>query len=592
MIDRFDSQGTSNGQMYQFGGGSMAKNIVVGVVVVVLAAGMYVWTYCRIQVGEEQFVPLLKKTGTDITNEMLLVGDPKMAGLEELEEPGDEEPLEVDPKIKDSDKLKGPRFQILEVGRHFRNPYYWWWPKPMAATVIPDLKVGVLVRKYGRPLPPGQVLATTADEKGILEEPLGIGRHFINTWAYKVEQHPMVKLKPGYMGVVTRLVGDPPEDPNVFVVNEGERGTQPFLLPPGTHPKYSNPYMCKVTAIDVRSQKFEMAGVYGVTFPSRYGFDIKVEGIIEWAPDIDKLPELFVKYVDETDLVQSGGINNIQRKLILPFARSYFRTIGGQHRAVDYITGDTRIKVQNQVQQRLKESCAAEGVIIRSFVIRATEPPRRIRDQYERREISKREMDRYRKEIETQIGTVILEGGEPELGPNGEPLLDERGNPKVIGATEKLGPDGKPLREGGRVAKVIEERRKDRESQRGEVRAGVVTEIRAAEQYKAVEVTRAQKELAVAKVMLEAAKDRAAKILAEGTAQAAVTVMKNKAEANAVEAKVSAFETGDRYAEYQLIKKLSPGIRKILSNTEGSFARLFERFASMGEDDDKADSGE
>ena len=568
MIDRFDSQDSGGGQAYQFDGGSVAKNIVIAVIVVLGAAGMYFWTYCRIQVGEEQFVPLLKKTGTNIANEMLLVGDPKM---------------------KDSDKLKGPRFQVLKAGRYFRNPYYWWWPKPMNATVIPDLKVGVLVRKYGKPLPPGEVLATTDDQKGILKEPLGIGRHFINTWAYEVEQHQMVKINPGHMGVVTLLVGDLPEDPNEFVMKEGERGTQPYLLPPGTHPKYSNPYLHEVTAIDVRSQKFEMAGDYGVTFPSKYGFDIKVEGTIEWAPDIDKLPELFVKYVDETDLVKSGGIDNIQRKLILTFARSYFRTIGGQHRAVDYITGDTRIKVQNQVQQRLKESCAAEGVIIRSFVIRSTEPPRQIRDQYERREISRREIDRYEKEIKTQIGAEIIEGGETELDPDGNPVLDERGDEKIIGGTPMLGPDGKLMREGGRLAKVIEERRKDRESQRGEIRAGIATVVRAAEQYKAVEVTKAEKELTVATIMLEAAKDKAAKVLTDGTAQAAVIVMKNQAEANAVKAKVSAFETGDRYAEYQLIKKLSPGIRKILSNTEGSFAELFERFGSLGKGDDDAE---
>lgn len=572
MIDRFDSQDSGGGQAYPFGGGSLAKNIVVGVIIVLGAAGMYFWTYCRIQVGEEQFVPLLKKTGTNIGNEMLLVGDPNM---------------------KDSDKLKGPRFQILKAGRYFRNPYYWWWPKPMNATFIPDLKVGVLVRKYGKALPPGEVLATTDDQKGILKEPLGTGRHFINTWAYEVEQHNMVKIKPGHMGVVTLLVGDLPENPNEFVMKKGERGTQPYLLPPGTHPKYSNPYLHEVTAIDVRSQKFEMAGPYGVTFPSKYGFDIKVEGTIEWAPDTDKLPELFVKYVDETDLVKSGGIDNIQRKLILTFARSYFRTIGGQHRAVDYITGDTRIKVQNQVEQRLRESCAAEGVIIRSFVIRSTEPPRQIRDQYERREISRREIDRYKKEIETQIGAEILEGGEPELDPDGRPVLDERGNPNIIGATRTLGPDGKPLREGGRIAKVIQERRKDRESQRGEIRKDIATEVWAARQYKRVEVTKAEKELLVATIMLEAAKDRAAKVLEEGTAEADVIVMINQAEANAVKAKVSAFETGDRYAEYQLIKKLSPGMRKIFSNTEGSFAKLFERFASLGDDDDaKGGAGE
>ena len=55
--------------------------------------------------------------------------------------------------------------------------------------------------------------------------------------------------------------------------------------------------------------------------------------------------------------------------------------------------------------------------------------------------------------------------------------------------------------------------------------------------------------------------------------------MKHQAEAEAVRAKIKAFGTGEMYAEYQLITKFAPGIRQVLSNTEGLFAELFERFA-------------
>ncbi len=72
MIDRFDSQDRSGGQPYPFSGGSMAKNIVIGILVVIGTVGMYLWSYCRIQVDDGHFVPLLKKTGTNITNEVLL----------------------------------------------------------------------------------------------------------------------------------------------------------------------------------------------------------------------------------------------------------------------------------------------------------------------------------------------------------------------------------------------------------------------------------------------------------------------------------------------------------------------------------------
>lgn len=544
-----DSYGIRPVELIRYGG--------VALLVLVAAVGVFVWFFCRIDVGKGEFAPLMRKTGENISNSDVLAP---------------------------SAEYKGPQFEILREGRHFRNPYVWHWPEPMEATVVPQLNVGVLVRRYGEPLELGQVVVDDDRQKGILADPLGPGRHYVNLWAHDVELHQMVNIEPGYVGVVTRLVGRTPENANVFVVAEGERGTQPFLLPPGTHPDYSNPYVYRVTPIDVRSQKFEMSGQYGITFPSRFGFDIKVEGTIEWAPDLAMLPEVFVKYVDEQDLRRSGGINNIQRKIILPFARSYFRTIGGQHRAVDYITGDTRVKVQEQVEQKLKQSCAEQGISIKSFVIRATEPPRAIRDQYERREIALREIDRYTKEIETEIGAVVMENATPKLGPDGEPMTDATGWAIMVGGTPKLNESGKTMREGGRLAKVIQERQKDRESKLGGIRVQIAQRVRDAERYQAVEVTKAEKDLAVATITLEAAKDRAARVLADGVAQADVTVMKHNAEAEAVRAKIGAFGSGEKYAEYQLITKFAPGVKGILSNTDGLFAELFERFANLAAD--------
>ena len=544
---RPDEYGIQPGELARYGG------IAVGALI--LAVAVFVWFFCRIEVEERAFAPLLAKTGKDITNTDILAPGPE---------------------------FKGPQFEILQEGRHFRNPYKWFWPRPMKATEIEEGQVGVVIRREGDPLAEGQIVVSNDEQKGILEGQYNPGRYYLNLWEYDVEIHPMVKIEPGFMGVVTRLVGKDTENPNVFVVKKGERGVQPDLLPPGTFPGYSNPYVFMVTPIDVRSQKFEMGREYVITFPSKYGFDIRVEGTIEWRPDIDKLPELFVKYVDEQDLQESGGINNIQRKVILPYARSYFRMIGAQYRAVDYMTGAPRIRVQNEVLRRLRESCAEQGIEIRAFVIRATEPPKRIRQQYERRGMADVEIKQFTAEIKTEIGNIVMEGAKPELGPDGKMLLDERGKPRLVGGTEKAGPDGRPLREGGRLARAIEERRKDREGKLGQVRGTIVELVRDAERYQKVEVTKAERDLAVAKINVEAANDKAAQALAKGKAEAEVIVMKHRAEAEGVKAKVSAFKTGEKYAEYQLIIKFSPGIRRILSNTEGLFARLFERFAKMG----------
>jgi len=182
-------------------------------------------------------------------------------------------------------------------------------------------------------------------------------------------------------------------------------------------------------------------------------------------------------------------------------------------------------------------------------------------------------------------GTVVIEGGTSKLGADGNPVLDEYGAPIIIGGNPKLkDPNDSSkgyVREGGKLTKVIQERRKDRETQFGEIRQEVATLTRSAEQYKAVEITKAKKDLEVIKTNLMAAQDMAASVLAKGKAEADVIVMKNKAEAEGVNAKVTAFSSGEKYAEYQLISRIAPSISNILSNTEGVFADLFERFISI-----------
>jgi regulator of protease activity HflC (stomatin/prohibitin superfamily) len=506
-----------------------------------------------ISVPQGHFVVLVQKAGKDLPNDSILATTPD---------------------------FKGVRLEVLKEGYHFHNPYSYTWTDPIAATLIPEMQVGILTRKYGQSLPPGQVLTEKEEQKGILPDPLLPGRHYLNTFAYGIEMMPMVRIEPGYMGVVTFLVGRTPKNPNVFVVEAGERGTQPFLLPPGVHPKYSNKWAYKVVTVDVRSQKIEMAGEHAVDFPSQDGFPIHTEGTIEYALDLKMLPQLFVTFVDTDDLDKTGGLKNIEEKLILPHGRSLYRIYGAHHKAVDYLIGTTRLAVQSQIEQKLRDVCAKEGIMIRSFVIRATNPPPQIRDQYERREVAKRQLDQYRAETTTEIGYPAVEGGKPVLDANGQPVF-ERGVPVVTGGKPKLDDAGKPVYEGGRLSKELQTRMKDRAESLGGVMLEVATLRREAEQYGLVEMTKANQNLEVAKLRLQAANDLAAKKVAAGEATAAVIRFKNEAQAAGVQASTAAFGGGDKYAQYLLTQRFAPAIKSIWSNTDGFFTNMFKNLASQ-----------
>ena len=57
--------------------------------------------------------------------------------------------------------------------------------------------------------------------------------------------------------MVTLLAGKPAATPNQFLVAPGERGVQEATLDPGTY--YLNPYETRVSLVDCRSKRFNLA---------------------------------------------------------------------------------------------------------------------------------------------------------------------------------------------------------------------------------------------------------------------------------------------------------------------------------------------
>ena len=99
-------------------------------------------------------------------------------------------------------------------------------------------QMALITAKNGDPLEPGQILARKG-QKGIQEEPLGEGRHFLNPIFYDREVVPVMIIPPGKVGIVTSKVGEElPE--GEFIADRGQKGIWRSVLGPG---KYRmNPY--------------------------------------------------------------------------------------------------------------------------------------------------------------------------------------------------------------------------------------------------------------------------------------------------------------------------------------------------------------
>ena len=135
-------------------------------------------------------------------------------------------------------------------------PWFIWQWGFCRFYVEPD-EMAVITAKTGDELPPGQILAKKG-QRGIQEDVLGEGRHFLNPWLYERDVRPVAIIPPGRVGIVTSKVGeDLPE--GEFLAEPGQKGIWRRVLGPG---KYRmNPAGYQIDVVDALSIPIGYDGV-------------------------------------------------------------------------------------------------------------------------------------------------------------------------------------------------------------------------------------------------------------------------------------------------------------------------------------------
>ncbi|MHC5108502.1 MAG: SPFH domain-containing protein [Planctomycetota bacterium] len=415
---------------------------------------------------------------------------------------------------------KGIQYEVQPAGRYFPNPIS-YEPVIMDATYIDQNKFGVLIRKYGEPLPFPKTVATEPYERGPVADILLPARYNINLLAYDVQLFDAIQIPEGHVGVVTLLSGDEPRSKNTYTVSPGEKGVQKETLPPGLY--YENPYLKQIEIVDVRSHKYDMLNEDAIHFPSSDSFTITIEGTIEWALRPDSVAEVTVAYGDEVDILN---------KVILPNARSISRIQGSKLEAREFISGATRTAFQDRLLNELMRECWAQGIEIRAALVRDIQPPSEIASLISRREQADQEIERSTNEME----------------------------------------------EAKAQAKLVEQQElQEQNSAIGDARRQVVTLTQQANERKVVAVTKANRELEVAKLALQSAEKQAEALRSRGQAQANVVLFDYQARAEPLARSVNAFGDGTTYARHYFFQKIAPSIESILTSTEGPFSDVFRQ---------------
>jgi regulator of protease activity HflC (stomatin/prohibitin superfamily) len=427
---------------------------------------------------------------------------------------------------------KGIQIDVLGEGRHWRDPYNWAWRKSKA-TEIPAGKLGIATRLYGKDLPAGEIMAMDGT-KGILKDTLPPGKYRLNPFAIRVDTADAVTIHPGHIGVVTHLVGKDilnselsEAEKNAFLVPKDVKGVMSDVLEPGTY--YLNPYLVEVVEVNLQSQPFQMSGPDAISFLTEDGFTMTVEGTIEFAVEREKAALITHRV---------GDMEDIMKKIVLPRARGFSRIEGSKHPAIHFIVGQTRQKFQNDLDLHLKEKTKDWGVDIRTVLIRNIIVPDQIASISRDREMAVQESRKYDQQITQAQSKAELTKQE---------MLAEQNKEKVEADTARI-------------------------------RATIN-----AQQGQSVKIVAAQQALEVARIGLEAARYEAEAMVSFAEGERDAIRKQNEAEASVIAAQVAAFDSGMDYARYLFYQKVGPKIDTILTTDQKEgLGAIFSPFLPSG----------
>ncbi|MCK8602997.1 SPFH domain-containing protein [Desulfoferrobacter suflitae] len=152
---------------------------------------------------------------------------------------------------------KGVQEDVLGEGRHFLNPFL-YEHDIVPVTIIPAGKVGVVTSKVGNELPAGEFLADPG-QKGIWRKILGPGKYRMNPVGYRIDIIEAISIPIGYDGVITSLSGKQAAQGQFAAPDQ--KGVRQDILQPGLY--YINPREFSVNVLEIGVNQVSLLGKKG-----------------------------------------------------------------------------------------------------------------------------------------------------------------------------------------------------------------------------------------------------------------------------------------------------------------------------------------
>ncbi|MCO4783901.1 MAG: hypothetical protein KC646_16350 [Candidatus Cloacimonetes bacterium] len=478
------------------------KKVIVGFIVAVIGASL-LWFVLgfRINVPQNKILVLTKLFGKNPAQGSIVSIDPSEKGIQ---------------------------YDVKSEGWHWFSSFV-WKREIYPATIVEAKELGVLVRQYGKPLSNGDVLASSldlniakaTDTRGVVAEVLKPGKYNINPYAYKIVKFPVTEVPAGHVGIVIDKTGK--DHPGFdYLAVKSKRGIQKETKNPGTY--YINPFVNKVIPYNIRVQKTDFDHTSAISFMSYDSYEIKLTATVEWRVDATRASEVYARI---------GSLEEVQNKIIVPFARSYCRIIGAKSLAREYISGDARQEIQVKFKEMLKNKAMEHGILISSVLIKKIIPPLVLRE-----------------------------------------IINKRGLEKET--REKLLKDIEKVKSDAQVAKRKEEiKQSQARVEETILKRNLLTKVKG---NRTIALKNSNKNLAIAKVDIKTAEVEKATVVAKGEADLIEEFNRKKADAEALRMEVLSFGNGKEFAKFHFNKKIA--IQKVFTNDDSPIAMMLNQFGA------------
>jgi hypothetical protein len=256
---------------------------------------------------------------------------------------------------------KGIQREVQGEGWHFVMPVV--YSSELEENLdVPAGSVGIMIARGGKPLPKGRLLAEEG-EQGIQRRVLTPGSYRINKRGYEVEIVPAIEIKPGFVGVLRRMLGK--DGASRFAQADDEKGILRDVLQPGMYYINTKEYQVTQTEVGIFQTPFHYderpEKNTAITFISKGGFEISMDCTVEWEIRPNDMPSLVAEY---------GTRQQVENTVIDVQAHAIGRDKGIEYGVQDFLEGTKREKFQQDFTTELTRVCKGKNVTVHSAFIR------------------------------------------------------------------------------------------------------------------------------------------------------------------------------------------------------------------------------